>query len=380
MTTSSSVSANSSDLRGVIQLGAMLQAARPRENRRDRVGRRGLALLVLAEVASDGAVCGLRLDGLAVRGHQDRRHQPQRAVTLGDRVGLDVAVVVLARPHVAALPLQAGGHHVIDQPVLVGQALLVELLLVLLVEDALELVLEHPVIALEDGVLRRQVDRVTLLQPIVERRAGEVLDRLLEVVHPHDDAAVFGDLHHFVHDRLAAVFGGERHRERAGPVHLEVRRPVLVAERVTADDDRLGPARNQPRHILDHDRRPEDGAAENVSDRPVGREPHLLEIELLDAGLVGGDGGALDADAVLLDGVGGVDGDLVVGVVAVLDAEVVVVQVDVEVREDQRVLDELPDDASHLVTIEVYDRAFDFDLGHVSPLPTHSDRLVGSRV
>ena len=52
---------------------------------------------------------------------------------------------------------------------------------------------------------------------------------------------------------------------------------------------------------------------------------------------------------------GGVDGDLVVGGVAVLDAEVVVLQVDVEVRQDQRVLDELPDDPGHLVAVEFDD-------------------------
>ena len=78
---------------------------------------------------------------------------------------------------------------------------------------------------------------------------------------------------------------------------------------------------------------------------------------------------ALDPHAVLLDGVRRIDRDLVVGGVAVLDAEVVVVEIDVEVREDQQVLDEFPDDASHLVTIEIYDRTFDFDLGHVSPNP-----------
>jgi hypothetical protein len=43
---------------------------------------------------------------------------------------------------------------------------------------------------------------------------------------------------------------------------------------------------------------------------PVGRLPHLLELELLDALLIGGDGGALDADVALLDGLGGVNGDL----------------------------------------------------------------------
>ena len=33
--------------------------------------------------------------------------------------------------------------------------------------------------------------------------------------------------------------------------------------------------------------------------------------------------------------------------------------------EDQQVLDEFPDDASHLVTVELYYRAFDLDLGHM---------------
>jgi hypothetical protein len=53
--------------------------------------------------------------------------------------------------------------------------------------------------------------------------------------------------------------------------------------------------------MFEHDDRlAEDDAAEDVADRAVGRLPHLLEAELLDARLVGRDGGALDADAVTL--------------------------------------------------------------------------------
>ena len=98
---------------------------------------------------------------------------------------------------------------------------------------------------------------------------------------------------------------------------------------------------------------------------PFGDLPHFLQVEFFDAGFVGRDSGALDADAVLLDGVGRVDRHLIGGLVAVLDAEVVVFERDVEIGVDQLVLDELPDDAGHLIAVEFDDGASDFDLLHV---------------
>ena len=43
----------------------------------------------------------------------------------------------------------------------------------------------------------------------------------------------------------------------------------------------------------------------------------LLQLELLYTSLVGGDGGALDTNGVLLDGLGGINGNLVVGLITV---------------------------------------------------------------
>src|SRR5665648_951976 len=60
-------------------------------------------------------------------------------------------------------------------------------------------------------------------------------------------------------------------------------------------------------------------------------------------------------DAVILSGVRGVDRDLVVGGVPVLDRQVVVPQVDVEVGLDQAVLDGPPDDPGHLVAVHLDD-------------------------
>src|SRR3546814_2530954 len=59
------------------------------------------------------------------------------------RVGLHVAVIVLTGPDEAAGPFQRRRDHVVDQAMLVGQALRLELRGELLVEDLLEDVLER---------------------------------------------------------------------------------------------------------------------------------------------------------------------------------------------------------------------------------------------
>ena len=255
-----------------------------------------------------------------------------------------------------------GGHHVVDQAVLVGDLLGGELVLELGVEDLLEQLHEAAVVLLQDGVLGGQVERIAAVQRVVHGGARELDDGVVEIVHGHGDAAA-RRLEHFPLDHLAVV-AGELDGDGALAGELEVGGAVLVAVGVAADDDGLRPAGHQARHVLADDGLAEDHAAQDVADGAVGRAPHLLEAELFDAALVGGDGGALDGHAVLLGGVGGVDGDLVVGGVAMLDAEVVVLEVDVEVGVDQLVLDQLPDDACHLVAVHLDDRAGDLDLLH----------------
>ena len=58
-----------------------------------------------------------------------------------------------------------------------------------------------------------------------------------------------------------------------------------------------------------------------------------------------------------------IHGDLVVSFVSVFDAEIVDVEVAVDVWEDEFLFDDFPDDSSHLVTLDLDDRAgFDFVL------------------
>ena len=239
-----------------------------------------------------------------------------------------------------------------------------ELGLELVVEDLLKDVLETTIVGLEDGVLRGEVQRPPLGQGLVHAAAGEAVDALVRVVHAHGDTALALEIVDLPFGRLSSALGNEGHGQLALALDHRVSRLVLVPEGVTADTNRLRPTRHQARDVLHDDGLSEDGAADDVAERAVGTAPHLLQAELLHALLVRRDGRTLDADAVLLDRFGGVDRDLIVRLVALFDAEVVVEQLDVEVRQDEPVLDELPDDAGHLIAVELDDGIVDLDLFH----------------
>ena len=280
------------------------------------------------------------------------------------RVRLDVAVVILAGPDIAAGPFHRRGHHVVDQPMLVGEAQRRELLLKFRVEDLLEQVLEAAVIGFQNRVLGREIDRKFAAQRIIERRMGEVANGIVEIIHRQRDAGA-GEGKHFLLDHravLALEFDGQP--SLAG--NLEIRGAIHVAIGVAADHDRRGPSGHETRHVARDDRLAKDHAAQNVADRAIGRFPHLLEAELFYARLVGRDRRAFDADAELLDRVGGVDRHLVGGGVAILDRQIVIFEIDVEIGVDQLFLDIAPDDVGHLVAVELDDRIGNLDFRHCS--------------
>ncbi len=172
--------------------------------------------------------------------------------------------------------------------------------------------------------------------------------------------------------------GLETNRQGSRAIKNKVRGSVLVTERVTTDDDGLVPAWNQPRDIRDDDGLAEDHSTENVTNRSVGASPHLLEAKLFDARLIRCDGGALHANSVLLDGVSSIDRDLVIGLIPLLDSQVVVLEAEIEVRVNEAVLDGLPNNARHFVAIEFYDDTVNLDFLHGESLLSEPARRAMS--
>src|SRR3546814_13592026 len=86
-----------------------------------------------------------------------------------------------------------------------------------------------------------------------------------------------------------------------------------------------------------------------------------LEVEFLNARLVGGDRRTLHADAVFLDRMRRIDRDLIVGLVALLDREVVIFEPDIELGLDQALAIPFPDDPRHPVAVERAEGGFALD-------------------
>jgi hypothetical protein len=82
------------ELGGVVELTTLGETLCPGVDGGDGVGGGLAALLVLAEVAGNGAMGGLSFEGLAIWRDEDGGHEAERPEALGNDVGLDVTVVV----------------------------------------------------------------------------------------------------------------------------------------------------------------------------------------------------------------------------------------------------------------------------------------------
>ena len=335
----------------VVELGTVEQTTGPGVHGGDRVGGGLSALLVDTVMAGHGTVGSLGLDG-TIRGLEHGGHETERAETLSNNIRLNVTIVVLAGPDVAAAGLDGVSDHIVDETVLVPETSSLELSLVSALVDLLEDILEATIVLLQNRVLGRQVAREVPGEGVLHAGVGEAIDGLVSVVHAEHDTSAL-EVVDLEFGGLGAVLRGEGHHELAWNLGAEIGGSVLITESVSADNDGFFPAGHKFRDVADDDGLTEDGAADDVSDGTVGGLPHLLKVELGDTSLIRGDGCALNANLAGLDCFSGVDSDLIISGVTVLDAEIEVLDVKVQVRVNQLVLDELPDDSGHLVTVEL---------------------------
>ena len=186
---------------------------------------------------------------------------------------------------------------------------------------------------------------------------GEGFNRAIVVEHEETNTGS-GEV---VDGEIEGVFSLEVNWDITGSLDKEVSAVVDITEGVTANDDGFSPVLDESGDVVDEDGFSEDGTVEVVSDGSVGWFPHFLELELLDSGFVGGDGSTLNADLAVLDSFSSIEGHLVVSFISVLDAEIEVLDVEVKEGMDELILDLLPEDSGHFVTVEFSNGVVNFN-------------------
>ena len=301
----------------------------------------------------------------AVGRYQHGGHHGERAERGRHHIAHHVAIVVLAGPDEAALGLHHARHGVVDQRVEVLDAGLVEARLILGIEDFLEDVLEAMIVLLGDGVLGGEPHVLMRIERIVEAAAREAFDRRIQVVHALHDARAVEFMHQLA--LLGTVGRGIDQLDLAGAGNTHLGVLVHVAVRMAGQRDGSLPVAHARLDAAHHDRGAEHRAVEHGADGAVGALPHLLEAVFLHTSGVGGDRRALHGDAEALGRFGRFDRHGVVGLVAMLEAEVVVLGLQVDERADQLVFDHLPDNAGHLVAVHLNQRRGHLNLRHGPP-------------
>ena len=158
------------------------------------------------------------------------------------------------------------------------------------------------------------------------------------------------------------------HLPRSRDGHLNALINISIG--MTCQSDRLLPGLHIRLNPFYNDRSAEHGAVQDSADRTVGALPHLLQPIFLHSRRIGSNGGAFHRHAVFLGGFRRVCRHLVVGAVAVLKSQIIVLCLQIHKRKQKLLFDHLPENPGHLVAVHFYQRRRHLDLFHLSVLLT----------
>ena len=193
-----------------------------------------------------------------------------------------------------------------------------------------------------------------LMKGVLETAMSKSFNAFISVVHSHSNSTFSGVSVNF-HFLFTSIISLESNFECSWLVNNKICCLILISVGVSSNDDWFLPSWNESGDVFNDDGFSKDSSIENVSDSSIGTFPHLLELELLNSCFVRSDGGTLDTDFALFDSFSSFNGDFVISFVSVLHSEIKVLNLDVKEGKDEFVLDGLPDDSGHLVSIEFSD-------------------------
>lgn len=189
---------------------------------------------------------------------------------------------------------------------------------------------------------------------------SEIFNAFINIIHGHTDSSFsfkFIDLHSL----LFSFIVPENDFKSSRFINCEIGSSVLITKCVSSNNDGFFPSWDESWNVFNDDWFSKNGSVQNVSDGTIGTFPHVFKIKFLDSGFIRSDSCAFDTDFTFFDGVGCINGDLVIGSISMLDTKIKVFDVKIQEWEDKLILDGFPDNSGHFITVKLGNRVFDFD-------------------
>src|SRR3546814_1067083 len=106
-------------------------------------------------------------------------------------------------------------------------------------ENLLEQVREPAIIGFQNRILGGKIQRPFAIQRVIHRCAGEIANRLVQIVHRHCNARG-GELEHFLVNSIAVLaLKHQAQLTRSG--HEKIGSAILIAKGMAADYNRISP-------------------------------------------------------------------------------------------------------------------------------------------
>ena len=299
---------------------------------------------------------------LAIGRNQYGSHHSQRTESCAEHIAHHVAIIVLTSPDKASLTADNTSHSIVNQSIEILYAQLGKLLFIVTLVHLLENLAELCVIGLGDGVLGGKPKILLGVDSKLETAMCEAADTLVRVVHALNNTSTIKvvDFHLLLLSTLAL----EHEFSHSWLIGTNLHTLVYITISMTGNGDRLLPVLHTWVNAWNGDRCTKYSSVHDASDGSVRTFPHFVQLVFIHTLGIRSNRGTLYCHTIFLGSLSRVDGHLIVGLITIGQAQVIILSLEVDERQYQFILNHLPQDASHLVTVHLHQGSCHLNLFH----------------
>ena len=183
---------------------------------------------------------------------------------------------------------------------------------------------------------------------------GKTPDTFISIVHGKCNTITFK----IIHFKLLSVsiFTFKRHGQFSFAFCYKISCTILITKCMTTNTNWCCPVRNQPWNIFTNDWLTKHSTIKNITDSSIWALPHLLKIKFFYTCFIRCNGCTFNTYTILFYCIGSINSYLVIGFITIFNTEIIIFNINIQIRKNQFVFNKFPDDACHFIAIQFYNR------------------------